>query len=119
MAKVRHYERHHRPDRGEEGAEALHRAGNGPDPGGAEEGQRLHARHEGESFDKVFLVTPKGTEDALTEGLFGKARYHFDAELCESLEEAIGLAKGRQPPRLLICGSEAIALEAAAQLENR
>mgnify|MGYP004443988715 FL=1 len=70
-------------------------------------------------FDKVFLVTPKGTEDALTEGLLEKARYHFDAELCESLEEAIGLAKAGSRRGLLICGSEAIALEAAAQLENR
>ena len=70
-------------------------------------------------FDKVFLVTPKGTEDALTERLLEKARYHFDAELCESLEEAIGLAKANSRRGLLICGSEAIALEAAAQLENR
>lgn len=70
-------------------------------------------------FDKVFLVAPKGTEDALTEGLLEKARYHFDAELCESLEEAIGLAKANSRRGLLICGSEAIALEAAAQLENR
>ena len=70
-------------------------------------------------FDKVFLVTPKGTEDALTERLLEKARYHFDAEVCESLEEAIGLAKAGIRRGLLICGSEAIALEAAAQLENR
>ena len=70
-------------------------------------------------FDKVFLVTPKGSEDALTERLLEKARYHFDAELCESLEEAIGLAKAGSRRGLLICGSEAIALEAAAQLENR
>ena len=70
-------------------------------------------------FDKVFLVTPEGTEDALTERLLEKARYHFDAELCESLEEAIGLAKAGSRRGLLICGSEAIALEAAAQLENR
>ena len=70
-------------------------------------------------FDKVFLVTPKGSEDALTERLLEKARYHFDAELCESLEEAIGLAKANSRRGLLICGSEAIALEAAAQLENR
>ena len=70
-------------------------------------------------FDKVFLVTPKGTEDALTERLLERARYHFDAELCESLEEAIGLAKANSRRGLLICGSEAITLEAAAQLENR
>ena len=70
-------------------------------------------------FDKVFLVTPKGINAAMTERLLEKARYHFDAELCESLEEAIGLAKANSRRGLLVCGSEAIALEAAEQLENR
>ena len=70
-------------------------------------------------FDKVFLVTPKGIDAAMTERLLEKARYHFDAELCESLEEAIGLAKANSRRGLLVCGSEAIALEAAEQLENR
>ena len=70
-------------------------------------------------FDKVFLVTPKGIDAAMTERLLEKARYHFDAERCESLEEAIGLAKANSRRGLLVCGSEAIALEAAEQLENR
>ena len=70
-------------------------------------------------FDKVFLVTPKGIDAAMTERLLEKARYHFDAELCESLEEAIDLAKANSRRGLLVCGSEAIALEAAEQLENR
>ena len=70
-------------------------------------------------FDKVFLVTPKGVDAAMTERLLEKARYHFDAERCESLEEAIGLAKANSRRGLLVCGSEAIALEAAEQLENR
>ncbi len=33
-------------------------------------------------FDKVFLVTPAGGDDAMTERLTEKASYHFDAELC-------------------------------------
>ena len=70
-------------------------------------------------FDKVFLVTPAGTEAALTERLLEKARYHFDAELCTSLDEAVKLAGANSRRGLLICGGEAIALEAAALLENR
>lgn len=49
-------------------------------------------------FDKVFLVPPAGTDAAMTERLLEKARYHFDAELCESLAEAVELAR-QQPPR--------------------
>ncbi len=70
-------------------------------------------------FDKVFLVTPQGVDDALTEALLEKARYHFDAELCASLAEAVAQAKANSRRGLLICGSEEIALEAAEELENR
>ena len=70
-------------------------------------------------FDKVFLVTPQGIDDALTERLLEKARYHFDAERCTSLDEAIGLARANSRRGLLICGSEAIALEAEQKLEVR
>ena len=70
-------------------------------------------------FDKVFLVTPQGIDDALTERLLEKARYHFDAERCTSLDEAIGLARANSRRGLLICGSEAIALEAEQKLEAR
>ena len=70
-------------------------------------------------FDKLFLVTPAGTEPQLTERLLEKARYHFDAELCTTLAEAVSLARTNSRRGLLICGGEAIALEAAALLENR
>ncbi len=70
-------------------------------------------------FDKVFLVTPQGVDHALNERLLEMARYHFDAELCETLEEAVKLARANSRRGLLICGSENIALEAAEQLENR
>lgn len=70
-------------------------------------------------FDKLFLVTPAGTEPQLTERLLEKARYHFDAELCTTLAEAVSLAKTNSRRGLLICGGEAIALEAASLLENR
>ena len=70
-------------------------------------------------FDKVFLVTPAGVEETLTDRLLEKARYHFDAQLCASLDEAVKLAKANSRRGLLICGGEAIALEAADLLENR
>ena len=70
-------------------------------------------------FDKLFLVTPAGTEPQLTERLLEKARYHFDAELCTTLAEAVSQAKTNSRRGLLICGGEAIALEAASLLENR
>ena len=70
-------------------------------------------------FDKVFLVAPAGTEAALAERLTEKARYHFDAVLCPSLADAVEQAKDNSRRGLLVCGSEAIALEAEKLLENR
>ena len=69
-------------------------------------------------FDKVYLVTPTGGDDALTERLAEKAKFHFDAELCATLAEAVELAHANTRRGLLVCGSEAAALEAAALLEN-
>ena len=63
-------------------------------------------------FDKVFLVAPAGTEAALAERLTEKARYHFDAVFCPTLAEAVEQAKAGSRRGLLVCGSEAIALEA-------
>lgn len=70
-------------------------------------------------FDKVFLVPPAGTDAAMTERLLEKARYHFDAELCGSLAEAVNLARANSRRGLLICGGEAIALEAADLLAEK
>ena len=69
-------------------------------------------------FDKVYLITPAGGDDALTERLTEKAKFHFDAELCATLAEAVKLANANTRRGLLVCGSEAAALEAAALLEN-
>lgn len=70
-------------------------------------------------FDKVFLVTPAGTDTALTERLIEKARYHFDAVLCPTLAEAVEQAKANSRRGLLVCGSEAVALEAEALLSAK
>ena len=69
-------------------------------------------------FDKVFLVAPAGTEAALAERLTEKARYHFDAVLCPSLDDAVKQAKANSRRGLLVCGSEAIALEAEKLLSD-
>ena len=69
-------------------------------------------------FDKVYLVTPTGGDDAMTERLTEKAKFHFDAELCATLAEAVELVHANTRRGLLVCGSEAAALEAAALLEN-
>lgn len=55
----------------------------------------------------------------MTERLLEKARYHFDAELCGSLAEAVNLARANSRRGLLICGGEAIALEAADLLAEK
>ena len=69
-------------------------------------------------FDKVYLVTPEGGDETLTARLLEKARYHFDAELCADMAEAVKLAHANTRRGLLVCGGEAAALEAAALLEN-
>ena len=69
-------------------------------------------------FDKVYLVTPAGTDSDLTARLTEKAKFHFDAEFCEDLAQAVKLAHANTRRGLLVCGSEAAALEAAELLEN-
>ena len=67
-------------------------------------------------FDKVYLVTPAGVDEALTRRLAEKAKYHFDAQFCTDMNEAVQLAHANTRRGLLVCGSEAAALEAAALL---
>ena len=49
-------------------------------------------------FDKVYLVTPAGGDDEMTARLTEKAKYHFDAEMCTSIAEAVELLMPH-PPR--------------------
>ena len=63
-------------------------------------------------------VISTGESLSAIERLLEKARYHFDAVLCESLDEAVKQAKANSRRGLLVCGSEAIALEAAKLLET-
>ena len=70
-------------------------------------------------FDKVYLVTPVGGDETLTQRLLKKARFHFDAQLCSSMAEAVDLAHANTRRGLLVCGGEAAALEAAALLADR
>ena len=79
--------------------------------------QPVHAAQPPQQY--LALTFDDGPSGALTERLLEKARYHFDAALCTSLDEAIGLARANSRRGLLICGSEAIALEAEQKLEAR
>ena len=54
----------------------------------------------------------------MTARLTEKAKYHFDAEMCTSIAEAVELAHANTRRGLLVCGSEAAALEAAELLVN-
>lgn len=69
-------------------------------------------------FDKVYLVAPAGTDAALTGRLLKKACFHFDAEMCADMAQAIELAHATSRRGLLVCGSEAAVLEAEALLNN-
>ena len=69
-------------------------------------------------FDKVYLVTPAGGDDEMTARLTEKAKYHFDAEMCTGIAEAVELAHANTRRGLLVCGGEAAALEAAELLVN-
>ena len=69
-------------------------------------------------FDKVYLVSPAGGDDEMTARLTEKAKYHFDAEMCTCIAEAVELAHANTRRGLLVCGGEAAALEAAELLVN-
>ena len=63
-------------------------------------------------FDKLYLVTPAGVEPELTARLAEKARFHFEVEQCDTLEEALDKARVNTRRGLLVCGSETVALQA-------
>ena len=103
----------------EEGAEAFFTAlENGLSPEEQKKDKQTMPGMGENPFDKVYLVAPAGVDAALNERLIEMVRFHFDAVLCESLTEALKQAKANSRRGLLVCGSEAIALEAARQLEE-
>ena len=69
-------------------------------------------------FDRVYLVTPEGGDEELTRRLTEKAKFHFDAQLCGTVAEAMELARANTRRGLLVCGGEAAVLEAAKLLEK-
>lgn len=69
-------------------------------------------------FDRVYLVTPEGGDEELTRRLTEKAKFHFDAQLCGTMAEAMELARANTRRGLLVCGGEAAVLEAAKLLEK-
>ncbi len=63
-------------------------------------------------FDHVYLVTPERVNPDITRELAEKAKFHFDAQLCQSFREAIQAARAAGGRGIVVCGSEAAALEA-------
>ena len=59
-------------------------------------------------FDKVYLVTPAGGDDEMTARLTEKAKYHFDAEMCTSIAEAVELAHANTRRGLLVPYTETL-----------
>ena len=71
------------------------------------------------SFTKREIFHARTSDNPRSGGrLTEKAKYHFDAELCGSLAEAVKLAHANTRRGLLVCGGEAAALEAAELLVN-
>ena len=69
-------------------------------------------------IDRLYLTVPAGEDPALAHTLADLARFHFETEVCTDLEQAIAAARAAGGRGILICGSEALALEAEHLLEN-
>lgn len=70
-------------------------------------------------IDRLYLAAPAGADPALVHTLADVARFHFEAEACASLPEAIEAARKAGGRGIVVCGSEELALEAERLLENR
>ena len=69
-------------------------------------------------IDRLYLTVPAGEDPALAHTLADLARFHFETDVCTDLEQAIAAARAAGGRGILICGSEALALEAEHLLEN-
>lgn len=69
-------------------------------------------------IDRLYLTVPAGEDPALAHTLADLARFHFETEVCTGLGQAIQEARAAGGRGVVICGSEALALEAEHLLEN-
>ena len=69
-------------------------------------------------IDRLYLTVPAGEDPALAHTLADLARFHFETEVCTGLGQAIQQARAAGGRGVVICGSEALALEAEHLLEN-
>ena len=69
-------------------------------------------------IDRLYLTSPAGADPALADQLADLARFHFEAEACASLAQAIAAARAAGGRGILVCGSEELALEAERLLKN-
>lgn len=73
---------------------------------------------EGGPIDRLFVTVPPGADPALAQVLADTARFHFEVEVCPSLSEALEAARAARGRGLLVCGSEALVLEAGRLLRE-
>lgn len=59
-------------------------------------------------IDRVYLVTPEDEDAVPAEEALEAAKFHFDAEICDTLETAMEKARADQPEVLVVLGGEPI-----------
>ncbi|MBQ7859736.1 MAG: folylpolyglutamate synthase [Faecalibacterium sp.] len=62
----------------------------------------------------VYCVTPEGEDAVPADETEQQARFHFDTEICDSLQQALEMAQEDEPDALVVLGGEAVCRAAAA-----
>ena len=81
-------------------------------------GKKMPGMGEEGPIDRLYLTVPAGEDPALAHTLADLAGFHFETEVCTGLGQAIQQARAAGGRGVVICGSEALALEAEHLLEN-
>ena len=69
-------------------------------------------------FAKVYTVTPENPRAMTAQELADVAKFHLEAIPCESLQQAIKLARAEQSEGVVVCGSLYLAAEARPLLKK-
>lgn len=69
------------------------------------------------AFERVYLVTPEKDAGMPAHQAAKAAKYHFDATVCESLAEAVRLARADENEGVVLCGGEGFVAQAKRLLK--
>ncbi len=69
-------------------------------------------------FDRVYLAAPEGCPEDVLQKIAETAKFHFDVEVCATLEQALEKARSDENDGVLVCGGEAVVTQAARQLRR-